>query len=173
MLRKLLATTLILAAAGLSYAGDEEGKGKGKRAQAGNRTGAGAAGAPGQAGRRGRPGDAAKGAGAQDGNQRHRPMMGGDPNVIAQRMMQAFDKDGDQQLSQAELVALITSMQQRGAQMRGQMGRGGDMQDRMRARRGGQNPGAGRGRGGNQEAKAGGDIPQRPGKKSDGGNNEA
>ncbi|HBE66624.1 MAG TPA: hypothetical protein DDW52_00610 [Planctomycetaceae bacterium] len=172
MLKKLLATALILSVSGLSYAGEDEGKGKGKRGQAGNRAGAG--GASGQAGRRGRPGDAAKGGNAQDGNQRRGAMMGGDPNVIAGRMMQAFDKDGDQQLSKVELVALITSMQQRNPQMRGQAGRGGDMQDRMRGRRGGQNPGGnGRGRGGNQEAKVGGDIPQRPGKKSGGDRSDA
>ena len=77
-----------------------------------------------------------------------------DPAAIVARLMQEFDKDGDQKLDSTELTALLTSMRER----RGQVGlRGGGTPRQAQ----GDRPGAGgRRRGG--DGAPGGKRPNRP-----------
>jgi len=87
--------------------------------------------------------------GGQGGGERVQ-QRGGDPAQMIARMMQEFDKDGDQKLDTRELTALMTSMRERRA---GAAGAGG-------ARAGGARPGR---PAGNGAGKGAGNLRQRPG----------
>ncbi len=76
---------------------------------------------------------------------------GAGPAQFVTMLMRQFDKDGDQKLDSQELVALLTSMRERQAQMGGQ-GQMGPMANRFR-------PGGPDGDGNNA---AGGVTPKRP-----------
>ena len=76
---------------------------------------------------------------------------GAGPAQFVTMLMRQFDKDGDQKLDSQELVALLTSMRERQAQMGGQ-GQMGPMANRFR-------PGGPNGDGNNE---AGGVSPKRP-----------
>lgn len=105
----------------------QDGKGKGKGGK-----GKGGQGQGGQG--------KGKGKGQQGGGQ----MGDRDPAAIAKRMIQEFDKDGDQKLSLAELTMALKAMQERRAS--GQAGQGGQ---RGRGKGGaGGTQGAGKGKGG-------------------------
>ncbi len=69
-----------------------------------------------------------------------------DPSKMVERMMQEFDKDGDQKLDAKELTALLTSMRERIGQV--QSGRGALEGQRQR--------------GGEGATRPGGDRPKRP-----------
>lgn len=108
-------------------------------------------------GERGRRGSADAGA---DGARRGRggPGADRDPAQLVSRMMQEFDKDGDQKLDSTELTALLKSMRDR----RGGAARSGGPSG---ARPGQKKQGAeGRGRRSNDtdSARAGGERPKRP-----------
>lgn len=99
-----------------------------------------------------------KGEGAAKGQrgEQRQGRQGGDPAQMVARMMQEFDKDGDQKLDSKELAALLTSMRER---------RGGGPGAQRGGRPGGQQgrPGAQRQRRGDGNAEnAGGRRPQRP-----------
>lgn len=51
----------------------------------------------------------------QQGGQLRRQQRGGDPTQMVARMIQQYDKDGDQKLDANELSALLTSMRERRA----------------------------------------------------------
>lgn len=97
--------------------------------------------------------------------------MNFDPSKIAARMMGQFDKDGDEKLDQSELLALLTSMQNR----RGMGPGAGNDSNRDGMQRGkGRRPGEGarpgadrankkrRPQNDNDTAEPGGTAPQRP-----------
>ena len=103
---------------------------------------------------KGEPGKGGEGKG-RDGQGRMAQRMA-DPAKMVERMMQEFDKDGDQKLDAKELTALLTSMRERigqgvGAAVEGQRKRGGDGT--------GRSDGAGRPEG---AGRPGGDRPKRP-----------
>ena len=112
-----------------------------------------------------------RGAAARQG--RGGPGAERDPAQMVARMMQEFDKDGDQKLDSAELTALLSSMRQRrGAQMGGQgqgqgqarRGRPGQAQQ-GRGKPGQGNPGANgqrRRRDSDDPGNPGGERPKRP-----------
>ena len=110
-----------------------------------------------------------RGAAARQG--RSGPGAERDPAQMVARMMQEFDKDGDQKLDSAELTALLTSMRQR----RGQMGERGQAQGQAKrgrpeqAQQGRGKPGQGkpgaegrRRRGSDDAGNPGGQRPKRP-----------
>lgn len=71
-------------------------------------------------------------------------LAGGDPAKIVARMMDQFDKDGDEKLDVTELTALFTSMRERSGNS--------PLMEKLR-------PGA---RGERQIGEVGGDLPNRP-----------
>ncbi|MFK8111151.1 MAG: EF-hand domain-containing protein [Rubripirellula sp.] len=96
-----------------------------------------------------------KGAG-EDGKRAQQ--RGGDPAQVVARMMQEFDKDGDQKLDAQELTALMTSMRERrGAGASG--ARPGQSAGKGRQRPGGDSK---RKRGADENNKPGGEKPKRP-----------
>lgn len=158
MLRSILSLALIASMATISFA--QPPKRDGDRPQRGS-------GARGNA-------DAAKGKGAdrQAGmrpdamNRRGGPLMQADPEAVAAKMMEQFDKDGDSKLDASELVALLKSLRERaqgqgngrpGMQRPGMQRAGGDADKRMRGRNGEDSQGA----------LPGGDKPKRPGSEKD------
>jgi EF hand len=82
---------------------------------------------------------------SQDGQGRIGMLKNVDPSKIVERMMQEFDKDGDQKLDSKELTALLTSMRERMGQG---FGAAADGQRKLR--------------GGDGAAQPGGDRPKRP-----------
>ena len=82
-----------------------------------------------------------------------------DPKQMVARMMQQFDKDGDQKLDVRELTELLIAMRDRRGGNAGPAGiQGRPMQrngQRQGARQGGRQPGG-------DAAKPGGDRPKRP-----------
>ena len=86
-----------------------------------------------------------------------------DPAQMVARMMQEFDKDGDQKLDSAELTALLSSMRQRrGAQM-GRQGQGQARRDRPgQTQQGRGKPGQGK-PGANGQRRRNPDDPGNPG----------
>lgn len=126
-------------------------------------------GGPGQAGNR--PG-ARQQAGQRPGRQAGQGQPGApgqrglpDPAIMAERMLQEFDKNGDQQLGVRELTALFTAMRERGGRGLGRQRPDGkpDMAG-QRPNPSNANNGQQRGRRGKPEANGdtGGDKPKRP-----------
>lgn len=121
----------------------------------------------------GQRGTAEKGAGRGPERQgRGGPGAERDPAQMVARLMQEFDKDGDQKLDSTELTALMTSMRdRRGGARPGGEGQGQARQGRPgQARQGQGKPGQGkpgaegqrRRRGTDEAGKPGGERPKRP-----------
>ena len=111
---------------------------------------------------KGKPGAGQQRRGGQ--GQGQRPGMDRDPAQMVQRMMQEFDKDGDQKLDVRELTALFTAMRER-RENGGRPGNAAGQKQRPENGQKGQRPqGAGKGRRGDGEnaGKAGGEKPKRP-----------
>jgi len=82
-----------------------------------------------------------------------------DPGQIANRMMQQFDKDGDQKLNVQELSAMLIALRERS----GNGGPGGIAGQRKRPGQADQTPGGKRKRSNeNDSARPGGEKPTRP-----------
>ena len=81
------------------------------------------------------------------------------PADMASRMIQQYDKDGDQKLNAGELAAMLTAMRERGANR----GQGPPQRPGMERGKPGQNSqGKGRRRQDNENAAPGGEKPKRP-----------
>ncbi|WP_404310337.1 EF-hand domain-containing protein [Neorhodopirellula lusitana] len=97
-----------------------------------------------------------------------------DPAKIAERMMQSFDKDGDQKLDQTELTAMLTSLRERRGGREGGAGLGNARDGAAQRQPGRMQRGQGDAQRGNREFKSrrpkgdtegaqpGGEVPQRP-----------
>ncbi len=172
MLRSILSLALIASLATVSLAqppgrdGDRPQRGRGDAAKGDAAKGDSVRG----------KGEARRGGNRPEGmDRRGGPMMQADPEVVAAKMMEQFDKDGDSKLNSNELVALLKSLRERmqsgrqGMQGRpGAQGARGQRPDGMQQRRG-ERQGQGkrtRGRDG-ADATPGGDKPKRPGSNGD------
>jgi len=113
------------------------------------------------------PPEGKRGPGAREGGQgggERAQQRGGDAAMMVTRMIQEFDKDGDQKLDAQELTALLTSMRERrgaGGVRPGQVGGKGAGQGagNMRQRPGGDGK---RNRGDGEANRPGGERPKRP-----------
>ncbi|NND97067.1 MAG: hypothetical protein HKN47_07050 [Pirellulaceae bacterium] len=109
-------------------------------------------------GKRGEAGQRAKA--GQDGAKQNGAKLGArgaaerDPAQLVARMMQEFDKDGDQKLDVQELTALLKSMRERRGQAGGRPGGRPDGAQAGARRRPGGGP--------DGQGKPGGDQPKRP-----------
>ena len=109
-------------------------------------------------------GGGGKGKGGQGGQQQGRGGMMGDPKQFAARLIEEFDKDGDNALNARELAAALTAMRERRGGQGGPPGQGG--QGKGKGGQGGAGKGkggAGKGKGaGNNDAPSGDVKPKRP-----------
>ncbi|MCR9198960.1 MAG: EF-hand domain-containing protein [Planctomycetaceae bacterium] len=132
---------------------DGKGKGKGGKGKGGQ----------GQGGQ----GQGGQGKGKGKGQQGSGQMGDRDPAAVAKRMIQEFDKDGDQKLSLAELTMALKAMQERRAGgQAGQRGRGkGGAGGAQGAGKGKGGAGRGKGKGAGAEETIGGAgiKPKKPG----------